>query len=40
VVQMSLGKPVEIYYGMYDGTGRYPLGVWVICDGAMELVSE
>jgi len=40
VVQVSLGKPVEIYYAMYDSTGRYPSGVWVICDGAMELVSE
>jgi hypothetical protein len=40
VVQMSVGKPVEIYYGMYDSTGNYPWGVWLIRDGAIEPVSE
>ena len=35
VVEMSRHKPVEIFYGMYDGTGRYANGVWAIKQGTI-----
>jgi hypothetical protein len=40
VVQIALGKPLEIYYGMFDSTGKYASGVWLIREGAIEPVSE
>jgi len=30
VAEMSVGKSVEIFYGMADGTGTYNAGVWSI----------
>jgi hypothetical protein len=33
VAELSTGKPVEIYYGMGDSTGKHPSGVWRIQDG-------
>ena len=40
VAQIAAGKPVEVYYGTYDSTGKYPSGVWLIRDGAIERVLE
>jgi hypothetical protein len=40
VAQIAAGKPVEVYYGMYDGTGEYPSGVWLIRDGTITPMSE
>ena len=32
---LSVGKSVEIYYGIVDGTGRNEAGLWYIKDGRM-----
>ena len=37
--QLSIGKAVEIYLGLYDSTGVYPQGIWKIKDGQVEPVK-
>ena len=38
-VELSTGKPVEIYYGMADSTGKHKLGAWCIQQGRMSLLK-
>lgn len=38
--KMTVGKPVEVFYGIYDSTGKYAPGVWLIRDGAIVPVAE
>lgn len=37
--EMSVGKNVEIFYGMFDGTGRHQSGVWIIKDGIINQIN-
>jgi hypothetical protein len=37
VADIASSKSVEIYYGMYDITGRYETGVWLINKGIIPL---
>jgi hypothetical protein len=36
VAKLARGRPVEMYYGMHDSTGRYVSRVWRLNPGAME----
>jgi hypothetical protein len=38
VGQLSKDKPVEIYYGLHDSTGRHEQGVWLIQGGNVSLL--
>jgi hypothetical protein len=31
--EIAAGKPVEVYYGLYDSTGKHKSGVWLIKGG-------
>ena len=39
VAELSIGKPVEIYYGIADNTGKHPSGVWHIQQGEVTLLK-
>jgi len=30
ILKIAGGKPVDIYYGLYDSTGKYESGAWLI----------
>jgi hypothetical protein len=36
IVWLTIDKPVEVFYGLYDSTGQHPSGVWIIKDGNVE----
>ena len=40
VADMVHGKPVEVYYGLHDRTGRYENCVWLIDANGMERLDK
>jgi hypothetical protein len=40
VAEIAAGRPVEIFYGLYDSTGKYTPGVWLIKEGTIVPVLE
>lgn len=36
---LSVGKPVEIFFGVYDCTGKHESGVWLIEQGKISSLS-
>jgi hypothetical protein len=34
IAGLTAGRPVEVYYGLYDGSRRYANAAWTIADGA------
>jgi len=36
VQKLSVGKPIEIYYGLVDSTGKHNSGLWVFKEGALD----
>jgi hypothetical protein len=39
ILKLSIGKPVEIYLGLTDSTGKYTSGVWRIRGGIAKIVE-
>lgn len=39
VAALSIGKPVDIYYGMCDGSGEFESGGWLISAGQVSKLS-
>ena len=35
IAGFTMGKPVEVFYGLYDGSGRYVNAAWTIANGAV-----
>ena len=36
ISEIGLDKPIEIYYGLFDNTGTYESGAWLIYNGSIE----
>ena len=40
VAKLTLGKPVDVFYAMYDSTGKYSCGAWAIYGKTIELIPK
>jgi hypothetical protein len=40
VAEIATGKPMEVFYGLYDSTGKYAPGAWHIKEGTIAVLLE